>query len=195
MESIKITPSIEQNKLWMLYWNITFFSVLIPLIFLFIFVLEPGKIVVAIFLGLWIIFTIPLFFYISAYFKTLYYEIQEDAIISKRGVFFKKHVTVPYRKITNVDLMQGPLQRKRQIGIVNVQTAGAGGAQGVRPELRIVGVKDFDKIKDTIMDRVKEIRTTKVMSEKEDSNLKEKPEVLIQILEELKSIRKTLEKN
>ena len=70
-----------------------------------------------------------------------------------RGVFWKKNITVPFTKITNVDVTQGPLQRLFNIGTINVQTAGAGGAQGARPELVFVGTRDLEGIKETIMER------------------------------------------
>ena len=195
MEPIYLKPENEQRKIWFVIFNSIFWPIFLGLVMLLFFAPPDGVIVASIFMGIWILAAIPFLIYIHAYYKSLEYTITDDSVISKRGVFWKRHVTVPYKKITNVDLTQGPLQRRYKIGTLNIQTAGAGGAQGARPELRIVGVNNYDKVKDEIVERLKEIKIQKNVEREDKENLESKDNVSIQILNELKAIRKALESN
>ena len=94
-------------------------------------------------------------FWIPAYFKTLEYILDDEAVKMNKGVFWKKRVTVPYHKITNVDVTQGPIERMYNLGTIHVQTAGAGGAQGANAELRMNGIRELESLKNIIMDGVK----------------------------------------
>ncbi|MFQ5917784.1 MAG: PH domain-containing protein [Candidatus Binatia bacterium] len=70
---------------------------------------------------------VPILLWIPAFYKSLEYIIDSDSVKIRKGVFWRKRVAVPYQKITNVDITQGPVQRMFNIGTIHVQTAGAGG--------------------------------------------------------------------
>jgi hypothetical protein len=72
----------------------------------------------------------------------------------RRGVFFQQKTTVPYNRITNVGISQGPIERFVNAGAVGIHTAGYGGQMGA--ELTIGGVSDFKGIQEQILDRVRE---------------------------------------
>jgi uncharacterized protein len=132
MESIKLKPEKELKTLWIITWVVALVLVILFLLF-FIFVAE---VLVTIFLITgWIVIMIPVIIWIHAAFMALEYCIDDEGVKMKGGVIWKKFVTVPYHKITNVDITQGPMQRYYNIGTVHVQTAGAGGQQDRRPNL------------------------------------------------------------
>ena len=79
--------------------------------------------------------------WIGAFYRSLEYVINADAVRAKKGVFWRRHVTVPYTKVTNIDVTQGPLERAFGVGRVHVQTAGASGPQTPQSELRMVGIR------------------------------------------------------
>jgi membrane protein YdbS with pleckstrin-like domain len=101
---------------------------------------------------------IPIGMWIPAYYASIRYWIQPESVKAARGVFWKKISTVPYHKITNIDITQGPLQRAFGIGTIHLQTAGASGSQGGQAELLIYGIKDLDGIKEMIMASVVRLR-------------------------------------
>jgi len=68
--------------------------------------------------------------WIPLYYDSISYAIEDDAVRGQSGVFWKRYVTVPFVKITNINITQGPLQRVYDIGTIHIQTAGAGGNQG-----------------------------------------------------------------
>ena len=88
-------------------------------------------------------------------------------------------------------MSQGPLQRKFGLGTIHVQTAGAGGAQGAQAELRMIGIKDFEGLKNIIMEGVRGFSSSQF--EKTTAEISEQ-DTLVSIWQELKAIRIALER-
>jgi uncharacterized membrane protein YdbT with pleckstrin-like domain len=137
--------------------------------------------------------------WIPAFYRSLEYTVDSHSVKMEKGVFWKKLVTVPYEKITNVDISQGPLQRMFNIGIIHIQTAGAGGAPAAIAEQRFRGVRDLEGLKDTIMERVKMERVKGYTIPRPEEIKKEvadesDSEILKRMLKELVAIREVLEK-
>lgn len=130
----------------------------------------------------------PLLVWLPAYYRSLEYRIDADAVRGKRGVFWKRTVTVPYGMITNIDITQGPLQRAYGIGNLHLQTAGASGSQGGPAELVIYGVSDLEGLKGTIMDHIASVK-------RPDARRTERSETetLESILGELSAVRRLME--
>jgi len=101
---------------------------------------------------------------------------------------------VPYNRITNISIYQGPISRHYGLGKLSIQTAGFSGtsSSGAKvAEAVIFGVKNFEEIKDVIINFVRGIRPEAVEAEAE---LKPSKDMNQQILAELRKIRKTLQK-
>ncbi len=150
MESMSIKPEKGQRTVWYIHWSLWFFPVAVCLILLII----VNPVVFGLCTVLWLLSTLPFLFWIPAYFNSLEYDIGDDAIQGRKGVFWKKFATIPYHKITNVDITQGPLQRSYRVATIHCQTAGAGGQQGAAAELKMEGMGDLDGLKKAIMERV-----------------------------------------
>jgi uncharacterized membrane protein YdbT with pleckstrin-like domain len=69
------------------------------------------------------------------------FTFDDEKIVCKRGIFWKKTVTIPFSKITSIDTSQSPLQRIFFIGDIGIQTAGS----DIR-ELNLHGVDGFEVI-------------------------------------------------
>lgn len=151
MEPIKILPDYNLKKMWIVGWLLVF----VPLAIgegLLISILQDAEskqifgIMASVFVLIWILI-LP---YIPLFFKSLEYRIEEDAITGKKGVFWRRTSTIPYYKITNIDITQGPLQRIFGLSNIHCQTAGAGGHQGAKAELILLGICDPEQLKNTI---------------------------------------------
>jgi len=70
-------------------------------------------------------------YWIPRYYNTIQYTLTEDEIVWQRGVWFKKTGIVPYNRITNVDVSQGPVSRMLGIAFLKIQTALSPGAFNV----------------------------------------------------------------
>jgi membrane protein YdbS with pleckstrin-like domain len=101
--------------------------------------------------------------YLLAYIKTLRYELSSEDLRLESGVFWKKRKVIPFHKITNLNTLQGPLERRFDLGHLNVQTAGHGA--NTSPEGKLVGLDDFDRIKEEIMQKVRLVKLEAVTTE------------------------------
>ena len=192
MEPILVKPEKEQKTLWFVGWAIPFILGLALWVILLLFTVD--KLVFGLCAVGWLILMMPILLWMPAFYRSLEYVIDIDCVRMKKGVFWRKRVTVPYPKITNVDVTQGPVQRMFNIGIIRVQTAGAGGAQGAKAELRLLGVRDLEGLKDTIMERVRSYTISRSEEVKKEVVDESNSEVLRHMLKELTTIREVLEK-
>lgn len=92
--------------------------------------------------------------WIPAFYRTAGYRFTDDEVEYRRGVFFQQKTTVPYNRITNVGISQGPIERFVNAGAVGIHTAGYSSQVGA--ELTIGGVSDFEDIQEQILERVRE---------------------------------------
>lgn len=88
------------------------------------------------------------------YYQSVVYHLNDTEMTWKRGVFFRKTGIVPYNRITNVDIVQGPLMRLFGIYHLKIETAG-GGASKSYSEIQIEGVTDPEPLRQMIMDFVR----------------------------------------
>ncbi|MCK4668444.1 PH domain-containing protein [Candidatus Dependentiae bacterium] len=193
MDDIRLKPDPVIKNVW--YVAVVIFSFLILVMFILPSAFVSGWVFLMFFVSL-VFCVILTVIWIQYFFKTLKYEIDFESVKSQKGVFWKKSTTIPFRQITNVDITQGPVEGFFDISHVHVQTAGAGGQQGVRAEIVMLGLKSPLEIKETIMTRIKESKLgLHVVKESSVSTgVKKDNKVLKDILNELKEVKKLLEK-
>jgi len=129
--------------------------------------------------------------WIPKYYSSISYLFTENEIVIEKGVWWRRKSTVPYNRITNIDVVQGPISRRFGLGNVKIQTAGYSGGGGAVAEASIFGVKNFEEIKNFLTNLMKGRRPVAV--EAEPKTLSQE-ETLREILAELKKIREILEK-
>jgi membrane protein YdbS with pleckstrin-like domain len=130
--------------------------------------------------------------WIRLYYESMWYELRADEMSWKRGVWFRTTGIVPFSRITNLDIRQGPVMRFLKISSLSIQTAGYSGQ--AEPEIRIEAIEYAEELRELIRMRVR------FCYERGDgtgigvsaSVSTEKPTDL-QILDELKKIRSLLE--
>lgn len=131
------------------------------------------------------------------YYDTMEYELHEDELRWRRGVWFRTTGIVPYNRITNLDLRQGPVMRWLNISTISIQTAGYSG-QAV-PEIRIEAIEQAEELREILR------RYVRACSSRSDGTgtgatvppIAESPVATtgtsILILDELRKIRQLLE--
>jgi len=126
-------------------------------------------------------------YWIPKYYNTIIYRLTDKEMVWRRGVWFKNTGIVPYNRITNVDIAQGPISRRFGIASLKIQTAGYSVTSAAHSEIRIDGVEDFEGLRELIMSFVRGKRPVAVETyEAEDIDDK--------IFKELVKIRRLLEK-
>lgn len=139
-------------------WFIIGFLLVAGLFFVFLFVplLLVGEFDfvtgIAILIGLSVI-TLLFVIWVKLYYATMFYELHTDELRWRRGVWFRTTGIVPYSRITNLDIKQGPLMRYLGISTISIQTAGYSG-QAV-PEIRIEAIEHAEELRELLRSAVR----------------------------------------
>jgi len=87
-------------------------------------------------------------YWVKLYYQSMWYELHEDEMRWNRGVWFRTTGIVPYNRITNLDLRQGPVMRWLNISTLSIQTAGYSGQ--AKAEIRIEAIEHADELRELI---------------------------------------------
>lgn len=98
---------------------------------------------IAVFVGVWI----------PMYYQSILYHLTPTEMTWRRGVWFRQTGIVPYNRITNVDIIQGPVMRYFGISDLRVQTAGYSAQQ--QAEIKLVGIEEPEPLRELIMAQVR----------------------------------------
>lgn len=126
-------------------------------------------------------------YWIPAYYDTVIYKLTNSEIVWRRGVWFRNTGIVPYNRITNVDISQGPVSRMLGISSLHIQTAGYSGQNkgfGNTAEIKLEGIEQSEELREMIIGFVRGRKPVAVETYDADSS----------VLNELVRIRKLLEK-
>jgi membrane protein YdbS with pleckstrin-like domain len=80
------------------------------------------------------------------------YEVKDDEVEIRKGLFFISHAIVPIVRVQFTDTSQGPIMR--MFGLAEVTITTAGGAQGI-PGLRL---EDADALRDRVAEIAKHLQ-------------------------------------
>ena len=144
-------------------------------------------------LGLISIMWIVSFPLIYLWIKNLSYFIHDDRITIQSGIITKKEQNIPYRSITDFVLERGPFDRILGIGTIKIQTAGQStSATGYEGSLS--GLLDYKPLHADLREKLKSLHPISASTTTNESVKQSDDSVLVQILEELKEIRRNTEK-
>lgn len=198
-----LKPSPKMKKLYWTYYALVvvpcLLAFLIPTLVTISFVRADLLTATVMLLGVlapFILATLVVAYWIGAYYERAKFVLTEDGVVVERGVWWRHKSVVPYDRITNVGIIQGPISRLYGLATVRVHTAGyhavSGGAGGVPvAEAEIFHVENADVIADEVMAKVREKAPLAV--EAAPGAAITTPRALMDILAELKHIREILE--
>jgi len=189
------------TKQWYILLTISFLIIVIGLLLQFLISLDQHVTPSQVAIILWPISggLIFLMWIISApimvlWIKNLEYVIGEDRITIHKGILTKVHKNIPYRAITDFILHRSLYDRFLGIASIRIQTAG----QTHTPtgyEGNLAGLVDWSVLHQSLRDKLAMLQpVSESLTTKESSSSPLNLNVLNQILEELKVIRKALEK-
>lgn len=183
-------PAPQFKRLYFIYLfllaPVVIFTWFIPVyVFAPFFVLMIVSIVVLLPILIILAFTM---YWIPKYYDTIFYKLSNSEMMWSRGIWFKKTGIVPYNRITNIDISQGPVSRNLRIASLKIQTAGYSAPSGHAAEIRIEGIEQFEELRELIMEFVRGKKPVSVETFEEE-NMNQK------ILEEIIKIRELIEKS
>lgn len=109
------------------------------------------------------------YFALHLRYDTTWYVMSSRSIRLRRGIWVIRETTITFENVQNVEFKQGPLQRHFGIANLIVQTAGGGGGGGGggrHPQQHqtsehtglIEGIAEAERIRDVIMNRMRQSR-------------------------------------
>ena len=130
---------------------------------------------------------------IKLWIKNLAYVIQDDRVTIHKGILTKTQQNIPYRSVTDFSLKRTIYDRLLGLGSINIQTAGqsksASGYEG-----SLIGLIDYENLHSELKEKLKKLHPVSESTTTSEPVRKSDESVLIQMLEELKKIRRNLEK-
>lgn len=96
-------------------------------------------------------------FWVGKYYDTVLFELKDDEVTWRRGVWFRMTGIVPYDRITNIDIYQGPLMRHFGFSCIKIQTAGYS-AQANRSEITLEGIVEAEELRERLRALIRETR-------------------------------------
>jgi len=147
-------------------------------------------IVVAIADAIWYL---PALLLTGPYYRSLSYEIQDDEVIVRVGIWTQSVKHVPYRTVTNLTVKRDILDRWLGIGTLNIQTAGMSGATGAEESL--VGLTNVQEVYEIVATELRRFRGSMAPTA---AGVEGEPSVsatdtLSAILSEIRAIRRAME--
>jgi membrane protein YdbS with pleckstrin-like domain len=133
-------------------------------------------------------------YWIPTFYKTIKFTLEDDEIIVEKGVWWKVKSVVPYNRVTNINIDQGPISRTFGLAKLTIQTAGfsmGSGGGGRAAEATIFGIQNFEEIREVILEMVRGFKPVAVEAA---ADIKRPYDVNLEILKELQKIRKELKK-
>lgn len=183
-------PSRRLRTLYYTYFLIFLLIVFIPLQLPVIFATFPAAMTYMTFVSFPILLIfLFVFFWVGKYYRTIIYKITKSEIEWRRGVWFRNMGVVPYNRITNVDVSQGPVSRALGFGSLKIQTAGYSSPNARSSEIKLDGIVDLEGLRETMMEFVRGGKATAVETFENPPASGEES-----ILGELVKIRKLLER-
>lgn len=90
---------------------------------------------------------LPLYFR----YHTMRYKFDDEGISMKWGILFRREVNLTYRRIQDIHLTSGPIQRWLGLADIHIQTASGSAAA----EMKIEGLLEFEAIRDYLYTRMR----------------------------------------
>lgn len=190
----RFKPDPALKRLYYVYLLLPVLILLVLIVFIIIVIpYWEAKLILSWFLMVvCLLIALPSAVWIHMYYYSVFYTFTDNEIVVEKGVWWKHRSIVPYNRITNIDIRQGPLSRFLGLWELRVQTAGyhvSSGGQGVA-EAVLQGIKNVEEAKSFILSMVGELKPMAVEAGIETAPSKKLGQ---EILAELKKIREILE--
>jgi putative membrane protein len=136
-------------------------------------------------------FALVLLPYLWFRYHTLRYRFDREGVSMRWGILFRREVNLTYRRIQDIHVTSGILQRWLGLADIHVQTAsGSAGA-----EMTIEGLKEFETVRDFLYERMRGTKPGAGGAETAAAPASGGDEALLaEILEELRGTRRALER-
>ena len=154
-EKVLMEPQLDRGKLILMRGIIgtlgfvVLFFFFVPVLFVVALALGGLLGLIAGILALLVISALPAFLYAKLWVDRLIYQVTNEGVFIKEGILFKKWKTIPFDKITDIVISQGPLETIFGLKSVKIQTAGMGFGT---PEGVLHGIANAEETRNSILE-------------------------------------------
>lgn len=154
---------------------------------------DLGWVYLAWFLGITLLWVIPTLALLVPYGRTIHYALDDREITVRKGLLTKTEKSVPYAKVTNVELKRGIWDRLLGMGTLQIHTAGY--SQQSNAEAGLSGLDDWETIRRQVLARVREqeVEGGRPPRAAEGAVQADAAPLIQEMLAELRAIRATVE--
>jgi uncharacterized membrane protein YdbT with pleckstrin-like domain len=126
------------------------------------------------------------------YYRSLEYEVLDDEVIVRVGIFTHSVKHVPYRTVTNITVKRDIFDRWFfNLGSLNIQTAGMSGQSGAEEQL--LGMENVQEIYELVAAELRRFRSAMTPTQAEGEGAVQTADQSAELLVEVKAIRNLLE--
>lgn len=90
---------------------------------------------------------VPVVIFDVVHYLTLRWRFEAEELVIRQGWIFRRVRHVPYARVQNVDLAQGPLHRLCKVAEVKIETAGGGAEEAV---LKVISLRQYEELRERI---------------------------------------------
>ena len=197
--NLEFKPDAKLKQKYCLY-VLSIFLIIEPWIFFSILINNFGLVllIISIYTLANLIWVLIAIISIGKYIKSLKYEIsnEQQSVIAKAGIITKSVKNVPFKAITNISIHRGPFDRICKIASIHIETAGYHSAQSWGPEIKFSGIRKYKETYEQIIKQIKKTRVSPIFptEELEETSVGSINDLLKTIVEELREIKKVLQK-
>jgi len=139
-------------KLWIKIWATS--SVIIVLLTALLLFIDPKT--VAAVLAAECLIAVLARLYLHAYWNKFRYSLEPQELRVFSGLWWRKEAHIPYARVTNVNLIQSPWQRRLGLATLKVETAGRSDRN--EPEAQLWSQERYEQLRDEILARASSFR-------------------------------------
>jgi uncharacterized membrane protein YdbT with pleckstrin-like domain len=121
-------------------------------------------------------------------YRTLRYRFDDEGVWRRQGLLWRREVNVAYRRIQDIHLTSGLIQRWLGLATVSIQTA----AGSATPEVSIEGVLEADALRDYLYTKMRGVRDATPAAAPSDATGDEALAMLIDIRDSLRRLEERL---
>jgi uncharacterized membrane protein YdbT with pleckstrin-like domain len=153
---------------------------------------RAGLTIIAIMLPLNFIWWVAAMILSVPYYRSLEYEVLDDEVIVRVGIFTHSVKHVPYRTVTNITVKRDIFDRWFfNLGSLNIQTAGMSGQSGAEEQL--LGMENVQEIYELVAAELRRFRSAMTPTQSEGEGAVQTADQSAELLVEVKAIRNLLE--
>lgn len=151
--------------------------------------LPPLMLPIALLAALLLVLGLPAYVWVHMNYVNFTYELAQNEIVIREGVFTRKRTVIPYGRVQNISTQRTILERSLGLATLNIETAGSnpGVSEGILP-----GISDYEGAISELLERVERTKKMSGLEGTEEASEGGNGNALQQMLSEARETNRLL---